>query len=343
MSPARRAWRRFRQHRLGFASLVVFTLLFLTSLMSELVSNDKPLVARYEGRWLFPIVQNVPEIELGGDFESPADYLDPFIRSQLSKPGNWAFYPLNRYHYSTINYFAKSPNPAEPSVDNWLGTDDRGRDVAARLLYGFRVSVLFALALTISGTLLGVVTGAVQGFFGGRTDLAFQRFIEIWSAMPELYLLIIFSAVFDPSVTLLLVLLSLFGWMGLSDYVRAEFLRNRQLDYVRSARALGLSNWQIIWRHVLPNSMTPVVTFLPFRMSAAILALTSLDFLGLGVPPGTPSLGEMLSQGKNNIDAWWISLSTFGVLVITLLLLTFMVDALRDALDPRRQVNGEGR
>ena len=343
MSPARRAWRRFRQHRLGFASLVVFTLLFLTSLMSELVSNDKPLVARYEGRWLFPIVQNVPEIELGGDFESPADYLDPFIRSQLSKPGNWAFYPLNRYHYSTINYFAKSPNPAEPSVDNWLGTDDRGRDVAARLLYGFRVSVLFALALTISGTLLGVVTGAVQGFFGGRTDLAFQRFIEIWSAMPELYLLIIFSAVFDPSVTLLLVLLSLFGWMGLSDYVRAEFLRNRQLDYVRSARALGLSNWQIIWRHVLPNSMTPVVTFLPFRMSAAILALTSLDFLGLGVPPGTPSLGEMLSQGKNNIDAWWISLSTFGVLVITLLLLTFMGDALRDALDPRRQVNGEGR
>jgi microcin C transport system permease protein len=343
MSPARRAWRRFRQHRLGFVSLVVFSFLFVVSLMSELVSNDKPLVARYEGRWLFPIVQNVPETELGGDFESPADYLDPFIRSQLSKPGNWAIYPLNHYHHSTINYFAKSPNPSEPSADNWLGTDDRGRDVAARLLYGFRVSVLFALALTITGTLLGVMTGAVQGFFGGRTDLAFQRFIEVWSAMPELYLLIIFSAVFDPSVTLLLVLLSLFGWMGLSDYVRAEFLRNRQLDYVRSARALGLSNWQIIWRHVLPNSLTPVVTFLPFRMSAAILALTSLDFLGLGVPPGTPSLGEMLSQGKNNIDAWWISLSTFAVLVITLLLLTFMGDALRDALDPRRQVKGEGR
>ena len=343
MSPARRAWRRFRQHRLGFVSLVVFSILFVVSLLSELVSNDKPLVARYEGRWLFPIVQNVPETELGGDFESPADYLDPFIRSQLSKPGNWAIYPLNHYHHSTINYFAKSPNPSEPSADNWLGTDDRGRDVAARLLYGFRVSVLFALALTITGTLLGVMTGAVQGFFGGRTDLAFQRFIEVWSAMPELYLLIIFSAVFDPSVTLLLVLLSLFGWMGLSDYVRAEFLRNRQLDYVRSARALGLSNWQIIWRHILPNSLTPVVTFLPFRMSAAILALTSLDFLGLGVPPGTPSLGEMLSQGKNNIDAWWISLSTFAVLVITLLLLTFMGDALRDALDPRRQIKGEGR
>jgi len=207
----------------------------------------------------------------------------------------------------------------------------------ARLLYGFRVSVLFALALTLVGTLLGVVTGALQGFFGGRTDLAFQRFIEIWSSMPELYLLIILSAVFDPSVTLLLLLLSLFGWMGLSDYVRAEFLRNRQLDYVRAARSLGLSNWRIIWRHVLPNSLTPVVTFLPFRMSAAILALTSLDFLGLGVPPGTPSLGEMLSQGKNNIDAWWISLSTFAVLVVSLLLLTFMGDALRDALDPRRE------
>ena len=204
------------------------------------------------------------------------------------------------------------------------------------MIYGFRVSVLFALALTVVGTVLGIVTGAIQGFFGGKTDLAFQRFIEIWSAMPELYLLIIFAAVFDPSVGLLLILLSLFGWMGLSDYVRAEFLRNRQLDYVRAAKALGLSPWAIIRRHVLPNSMTPVVTFLPFRMSAAILALTSLDFLGLGVPPGTPSLGELLAQGKTNIDAWWISLSTFLVLVGTLLLLTFMGDALRDALDPRK-------
>jgi microcin C transport system permease protein len=243
---------------------------------------------------------------------------------------------LNPYHHGTLNYFAKEPNPAPPSADNWLGTDDRGRDLLARLLYGFRVSVLFALALTITGTFLGVVTGAIQGFFVGKIDLAMQRFIEIWGAMPELYLLIIFSAVFEPSISLLLILLSLFGWMGLSDYVRAEFLRNRQLDYVRAARALGLSNRQIIWRHVLPNSLTPVVTFLPFRMSAAILALTSLDFLGLGVPPGTPSLGELLAQGKNNIDAWWISLSTFAVLVVTLMLLTFMGDGLRDALDPRK-------
>ncbi|MBX9834739.1 MAG: ABC transporter permease subunit, partial [Burkholderiaceae bacterium] len=229
-----------------------------------------------------------------------------------------------------------APNPAPPGRANWLGTDDRGRDLLAQLLYGFRVSVLFALALTFTGVLLGVVAGAIQGFFSGKTDLAFQRFIEIWGSMPELYLLIIFSAVLAPSIALLLVLLSLFGWMGLSDYVRAEFLRNRQLDYVKAARALGVGNAQIIWRHILPNSLTPVVTFLPFRMSAAILALTSLDFLGLGVPPGTPSLGELLSQGKNNIDAWWISLSTFAVLVVTLLLLTFMGDALRDALDPRK-------
>ena len=340
LSPTRRAWRRFRAHRLGFASLVLFVALFALSLVAELVSNDKPLLVRYEGQWFVPIVHNPPETAFGGDFASPTDFLDPFIREQLARPGNWAVFPPNAYHHSTLNYFAKQPNPAAPSADNWLGTDDRGRDLLARLLYGFRVSILFALALTISGTILGVVTGAVQGYFVGKTDLAMQRFIEIWSAMPELYLLIIFSALFEPSVSLLLVLLSLFGWMGLSDYVRAEFLRNRQLDYVRAARALGLSNGHIIWRHVLPNSLTPVVTFLPFRMSAAILALTSLDFLGLGVPPGTPSLGELLAQGKSNIDAWWISLSTFGVLVVTLLLLTFMGEALRDALDPR-QINRE--
>lgn len=336
LSPSQRAWQRFRRNRLGFWSLVVFCTLFVLSLGAELISNDKPLIARYNGQWYAPILKSVPETTFGGDFQTPTDYLDPFIQQQFAKPGNLAIYPPNPYHHSTINYFAKEPNPSGPSADNWLGTDDRGRDVVARLIYGFRISVLFALALTVIGVLLGIVTGAIQGFFGGKTDLAFQRFIEVWGSMPELYLLIIFAAVFDPSIGLLLVLLSLFGWMGLSDYVRAEFLRNRQLDYVRAARALGLSNGQIIWRHILPNSLTPVVTFLPFRMSAAILALTSLDFLGLGVPPGTPSLGELLAQGKNNIDAWWISLSTFAVLVITLLLLTFMGDALRDALDPRK-------
>ena len=336
-SPSRRAWQRFKRNRLGYWSLVVFCVLVVASLFAELLSNDRPLIVRYEGSTYFPMVQDYPETTFGGDFETSTDYLDPFIREQLNRGDNWAVYAPNPYGPKTLNYFAKEPNPSAPTLDNWLGTDDRGRDLLAQLIYGFRVSVLFALALTFIGVLLGVITGAIQGFFGGKTDLAFQRFIEIWGSMPELYLLIIFSAVFAPSISLLLVLLSLFGWMGLSDYVRAEFLRNRQLDYVRAARALGLSNGQIIWRHVLPNSLTPVVTFLPFRMSAAILALTSLDFLGLGVPPGTPSLGELLSQGKNNIDAWWISMSTFAVLVITLLLLTFMGDALRDALDPRKQ------
>ena len=335
-SPTRRAWARFRRNRLGYWSLLVFCAVVLLSLAAELISNDRPLLVRYQGQFYVPVLQDHAETTFGGDFQTPTDYLDPFIRDQLAQPGNWVVYAPNPYGPKTLNYFAKSPNPSAPSRDNWLGTDDRGRDLLAQLIYGFRVSVLFALALTVTGVVLGVLTGAVQGYFGGKTDLAFQRFIEIWSAMPELYLLIIFSAVFAPSLALLLVLLSLFGWMGLSDYVRAEFLRNRQLDYVRAARALGVGNWQIIRRHVLPNSLTPVVTFLPFRMSGAILALTSLDFLGLGVPPGTPSLGELLSQGKNNIDAWWISLSTFAVLVLTLLLLTFMGDALRDALDPRK-------
>ncbi|MFO1193061.1 MAG: ABC transporter permease [Rhodoferax sp.] len=336
LSPGRRAWQRFRRNRLGYWSLVLFVALVLVSLFAELVSNDRPLIVRYQGQTYFPMWQDYPEKTFGGDFNTSTDYLDPFIRERITTGGNWAIYAPNPYGPKTLNYFAREPNPSKPTWDNLLGTDDRGRDLLAQLIYGFRVSVLFALALTAVGVVLGVVAGAVQGFFGGKTDLAFQRFIEIWGSMPELYLLIIFSAVFAPSLALLLVLLSLFGWMGLSDYVRAEFLRNRQLDYVRAARALGVSNWQIILRHVLPNSLTPVVTFLPFRMSGAILALTSLDFLGLGVPPGTPSLGELLSQGKNNIDAWWISLSTFAVLVVTLLLLTFMGDALRDALDPRK-------
>lgn len=317
--------------------MLIFCTLFVLSLGAELISNDRPLVASYQGKLLFPIVHDYSEAELGGDFDSPADYLDPFMQQQFARHGNWAIYPLNHYRYDTLNYFAKAPNPAPPTQENWLGTDDRGRDVFARLLYGFRISILFGLALTLAGVVLGVITGAIQGYFAGRTDLLFQRFMEIWGSMPELYLLIIFASIFEPSLGLLLVLLSLFGWLGLSDYVRADFLRNRHLEYVQAARALGLSNQQIIWRHVLPNSLTPVVTFLPFRMSGAILALTSLDFLGLGVPPATPSLGELLAQGKNNLDAWWIALSTFAVLTITLLLLTNIGDALRNSLDVRRK------
>jgi len=336
LSPGRRAWLRFRANRRGYASLWIFAVLFLLSLGAELLSNDKPILVRYEDRWYLPMLNTYPETTFGGDFRTATDYLDPFIRAQLSKGGNWALWPLNDYRFDTINYFAPSPNPAPPSAVNLLGTDDLGRDVAARLLYGFRISALFGLALTAIGVAIGVLTGAVQGYFAGRTDLAFQRFIEVWSSVPELYLLLILASIFEPSIWILLGILSVFGWMGLSDYVRAEFLRNRTLEYVTAARALGLSDWRIIVRHVLPNSLTPVVAFLPFRMSAAIVALTSLDFLGLGVPASTPSLGELLSQGKSNLDAWWISLPTFGVLVGTLLLLIFIGEALRDALDTRK-------
>ena len=331
----RRIGQRFKKQRLGFWSLVLFIVAFAASLAGPLWSNDKPLVVRYDGHYYFPIAKTYAETTFGGDFPTPADYLDPYVQRRLSSKGNFAIYPPNHYYYDTLNYFSRAPNPAPPSHENWLGTDAQGRDVFARLLYGFRVSVEFALVLTFIGSVLGILAGAVQGYFGGRIDIVGQRLIEIWSALPELYLLIIFASIFEPSLLLLVVLLSLFGWIGLADYVRAECLRNRTQDYVRAARAIGLSNWQIIWRHVLPNSMTPVITFLPFRMSGSILALTSLDFLGLGVPAPTPSLGELLSEGKANLDAWWISLSTFGVLVVTLLLLTFMGDALRNALDTR--------
>ena len=335
-SPGQRAWRRFRSDRRGWWSLWIFATLVVLSLAAGLLSNDRPIVAHHQGKTYFPLWNDYPESAFGGDFATRADYLDPFIRGRFEQPGNWAVYPPNPYRFDTINYFAPSPNPAPPSRSNLLGTDDRGRDVLARLIYGFRVSVLFGLALTAIGVAIGVLTGAVQGYFGGRIDLAFQRFIEIWGSMPELYLLLIFASLFEPGVLILLVILSLFGWMGLSDYVRAEFLRNRNLEYVTAARALGLSDGQIIRRHVLPNSLTPVIAFLPFRMSGAILALTSLDFLGLGVPPSTASLGELLAQGKANLDAWWITLSTFVVLVGTLMLLIFIGEALRTALDTRR-------
>ena len=329
-------WQRFKNSRMGYVSLWIFLVLFGISLCAEFIANDKPLVVRYQGNFYFPIIKSQPETVFGGDFATPTDFLDPDIRRNIKTSGNWAIYPLIPYSYETLNYFSKAPNPAAPSWDNWLGTDDRGRDVLARLIYGFRLSILFGLALTIVGVSIGILTGALMGFFGGKFDLISQRLIEIWSAMPELYLLIIFASIFNPSIWLLIILLAAFGWMGLSDYVRAEFFRNRALEYVRAARALGLSSLQIMWRHILPNSLTPVITFLPFRMSAAILSLTSLDFLGLGVPPGTPSLGELLSQGKGNLDAWWISLSTFVVLVSTLLLLTFMGEALRNAFDSRK-------
>lgn len=331
-----RAWRRFKANRRGYISLWLFSILFVLSLFAEVLSNDKPLIVSYQDSIYFPILKTYPETAFGGDFETETDYLDPFIRQRLTSNGNWAIYPLNPYRYDTINYFSEAQNPAAPSAENLLGTDDRGRDVLARLIYGFRLSVLFALVLTVIGTAIGILAGALQGYFGGRLDLFTQRLVEVWSSMPELYLLIIFASIFNPSVLLLIVLLSLFGWMGLADYVRAEFLKGRNMDYVTAARALGVSNRSIMLQHLLPNAMTPVITFLPFRISGAILALTSLDFLGLGVPPATPSLGELLAQGKENIEAWWLSISTFIVLVGTLMLLIFIGEALREALDPRR-------
>jgi microcin C transport system permease protein len=336
MSPNQRAWARFRRNRIGTVSLWCFLTMLALSTFAELVSNDRPLVARYDGTLYFPAFKNHPETTYGGDFGTPTDWKDPLITEQFARPGNWAFYTLNTYGPSTSNPFEAVPSPAPPSALHWLGTDSLGQDMVARLLYGFRISIWFAFALTLTGTAIGIAAGALQGYFGGRVDLVLQRFIEIWGAVPELYLLIIFASIFEPSLLLLLVLLSLWGWMGLSDYVRAEFLRNRSLEFVKAARALGLSNGQIIWRHVLPNSLTPVITFLPFRMSGAIVALTSLDFLGLGVPASVPSLGDLLRQGKNNLDAWWIIFPTFALLVVTMLLLTFIGDALRDAFDTRK-------
>ncbi|MEO6031502.1 MAG: ABC transporter permease [Burkholderiaceae bacterium] len=336
LSPNQRAWARFKRNRIGYVSLWVFLVILVVSTFAELVSNDRPLLTHYNGQWFAPVFHNPPEKTLGGDFGTPTDWTDPLIAREFAKPGNWALFTLNRNGASSVHYFQKAPNPAPPSAQNWLGTDATGQDVVARLLYGFRVSIWFALALTVTGTAIGIGAGALQGYFGGRIDLALQRLIEIWGAVPELYLLIIFASIFEPSLLLLLVLLSLWGWMGLSDYVRAEFLRNRSLEFVKAARALGLSNGRIIWRHVLPNSLTPVITFLPFRMSGAILALTSLDFLGLGVPPSVPSLGDLLRQGKENLDSWWIILPTFIVLVVAMLLLTFIGEALRDAFDTRK-------
>ena len=336
LGPYQRAWRRFRTNRRGYYSLWIFLVLFGASLFAEVLSNDKPLVVHYQGEYYFPLFNTYPETTFGGDFPTEADYLDPYVRDKITEGGNWAVYPPNPYSFNTINYFADHPNPAPPSEQNLFGTDDRGRDVLARLIYGFRLSVIFALALTAIGTLIGVLAGALQGYFGGRFDLVAQRFTEVWGSMPELYLLIIFASIFEPSILLLVILLSLFGWMGLADYVRAEFLKGRNMDYVKAARALGLSNSAIMGRHLMPNAMTPVITFLPFRISGSILALTSLDFLGLGVPPTTPSLGELLAQGKDNIDAWWLSMTTFVVLVGTLMLLIFIGEAIREALDPRR-------
>ncbi len=333
----RRRWRRFRAHRRGYISLWIFTVLLGLSLGAEWLANDKPLLVHYQGALYFPLLKSYPETTFGGEFVTEADYKDPYILDKLQKSPNWVIFPPIPYSFNSIDSQLHHPAPAPPDRHHRFGTDDRARDILARLIYGFRLSVLFALTLTVIGTLTGILAGAIQGYFGGWTDLLLQRFIEIWGSMPELYLLIIFASLFNPSISILIVLLSMFGWMSLADYVRAEFLRARTMAYVKAARALGASDRAIMFRHLLPNALTPVITFLPFRISGTILALTSLDFLGLGVPPSTPSLGELLQQGKANMEAWWISLSTFVVLVGMMLLLNFIGEALRDAMDPRKE------
>ncbi len=332
---SRAIWVKFKSSKRNLYSLYIFSFIFLLSIFAELISNDKPILMMIDDKLYFPLVLEYKETHFGGVFETEADYKDDFMQELIKRNNNWAIFPINPNSYNTINLNNSTPNPAPPSLHNYLGTDDRGRDVLARLIYGFRLSVIFAFMLTIIAVIIGIFFGAIQGYFVGRTDLFLQRFIEIWSSMPELYLLIIFSSLFEPSLSLLIILLSLFGWIGLSDYVRAEFLKGRNMDYVIAARTMGLSNYEIITKHILPNSMISVITFLPFRISGAILILTSLDFLGLGVPPDTPSLGELLSQGKENIEAWWLSLTTFFVLVGTLLLLIFIGEGIRESMDSR--------
>ena len=336
-----RRWYNFQANRRGYISLWIFSVLFILSLFAELIANDKPLMVRYDGSMYFPVVKVYAETEFGGDFETEAEYRDPFVIDQIEAKG-WIFWPPIRYSYRTINYELPVPAPAPPSSENWLGSDDQGRDVVARLIYGFRISVLFGLVLTIVSSIVGVAAGAVQGFFGGWTDLLFQRFIEIWSGLPTLYLLIILASVIEPSFWWLLGLMLLFSWMALVGVVRAEFLRARNLDYVRAARALGVSNTKIMFKHVLPNAMVASITFMPFILSGSITTLTALDFLGFGLPPGSPSLGEMLQQGKSNLQAPWLGIASFLVLSIMLTLLIFIFEAVRDAFDPRKGPGGEG-
>ena len=328
----RRFVRAFKRQTAAVWALRIFLILFIISLLAPLWCNDKPLFVRYQNQYYFPLFSNYYETQFGGDFDTPADYLDPTIRHNITQNGNFAWYLPNPYDDKTLNEFDTEPNPAAPSARHWLGTDDIGRDIVARLVYGFRNSVLFALVLTVLATALGIFFGAVQGFFGGKTDLILQRIFEIWGGLPELYLLIIFASFFQPSLILLLLLLTAFSWLGLSDYVRAEFLKNRQMDFVLAAKSMGASNSRLMWRHILPNSLTPVLAFLPFRISGAVLALTSLDFLGLGVPGEQAGLGNLLAQGKDNLDAWWIALPTFCVLTVMLLLLVIIGEGIRRAL-----------
>jgi microcin C transport system permease protein len=330
-----RQWNTFRSHRRGYWSLWLFSILFALCLGAELIANDKPLVLSYQNELYFPVFTVYPETTFGGLFETEANYRDPFVKELIEQDG-WIVWPVIPFSYDTINYDLSVPSPAPPSADNWLGTDDQGRDVLARILYGFRISVLFGLILALASSVIGIAVGAVQGYYGGWTDLAGQRFIEIWSSMPILYLIIILSSFVVPNFWWLLLIMLLFSWMTLVDLVRAEFLRCRNLDYVRAARALGVSAPVIMFRHMLPNAMVATLTFLPFILNGAIVTLTTLDFIGFGLPPGSPSLGELLGQGKANLHAPWLGISAFVSLALILSLLIFIGEAVRDAFDPRK-------
>jgi microcin C transport system permease protein len=355
----RRRWENFKANRRGLWSLWVFLVLFVVSLGAEFIANDRPLLVSYDGRWYYPVFVNYPETTFGGDFETRTDYRDPFVQRLFTEKGGYMVWPPIRYSYNTHNLDLPTPAPSPPTwmlteaqcrpvLDkkalsrcsdleyNWLGTDDQGRDVVARLIYGFRISVLFGLALTLVSSVVGVAAGAVQGYFGGWTDLLFQRFIEIWTSVPSLYLLLIISSVLVPGFFVLLGILLLFSWVSLVGLVRAEFLRGRNFEYVQAARALGVSNALIMFRHLLPNAMVATLTFLPFVLSSSVMTLTALDFLGFGLPPGSPSLGEMLSQGKANIQAPWLGLTAFFTVAVMLSLLIFIGEAVRDAFDPRK-------
>ncbi|ATZ12023.1 ABC transporter permease [Erwinia amylovora] len=326
-------WARFKHNRRGYWSLWMLALLFILCLGAELLANDKPLVMHYQGNTWFPLLVNYQESDFGGPLATPADYQDPWLQSRLAQNG-WAVWAPVRFSDDTINFATRTPFPSPPSAQNWLGTDDKGGDVLARILYGTRISLLFGLMLTLSSSVIGVFAGAVQGYFGGRVDLWGQRFIEVWSGTPTLFLIILLSSVIQPGFWWLLAITLLFGWMSLVGVVRAEFLRTRNFDYIRAAQAMGVSDWRIISRHMLPNAMVATLTYLPFILCGSITTLTSLDFLGFGLPLGSPSLGELLLQGKNNLQAPWLGLSAFFTLAILLSLLIFIGEAVRDAFDP---------
>lgn len=340
----KRRFAQFKANKRGFWSLWIFLIFLVMALSANIIANSKPLIVSYKNTLYFPVIKSYPEKTFGGDFETETDYRDPYVQDLIKKDvqgvqggqEGWMLWPPIRYSYDTINYNLPTPAPSAPTADNILGTDDQGRDVFARVLYGFRISVLFGLALTVFSSLIGVTAGAFQGFYGGKVDLIAQRFIEIWSSMPSLYILIIFSALFTPGFWTLLLILLLFSWTHLVDVVRAEFLRARSLDYVRAAKALGVGNFTLMHRHILPNAVVATLTMMPFVLTGSITALTSLDFLGLGLPAGSPSLGELLAQGKNNIQAPWLGITAFVSLAFMLTLLTFIGEAVRDAFDPRK-------